>query len=290
MEEINPDLEAKLARLERTLDLVLAKVGEVRQLVGPFSSAFPDGSILTQTIYNLKYFIDPDDLIIAPQMIIYRQWEADVSQAFHQLCRDDTVFIDVGANFGYFTVLGASIISNRGTGRVFAFEPNPKLAELVLRNVEINWSMAPVAFHQAAVTDAPGEVQLFIPKGHGANASLSRPDKIESLAVTVPAVRLDDAIPADIPIDLMKIDVEGHELAVLRGARGIISRSPNLHLIMEWSRQQMLEAGIDPATVLAELEGFTPHRIELGSPPLAHPETMAWLMEQDYLDVIFVRV
>jgi hypothetical protein len=290
MAETTFDLEARLATLENKLDALLSKVGEVRQLVGPFAASFPDGSVLTQTIHNLKYFIDPDDLIIAPQMVIYRQWEADVSQVFHHLCHADTVFVDVGANFGYFSVLAANLISNRGSGRVFAFEPNPKLAELLCRNVEINWSIAPVTFHQAAVADAAGEVPLYVPKGHGANASLSAPDDVESIAVTVPAVRLDDALPGDLAIDFMKIDVEGHELSVLRGARAVISRSPNLQLIMEWSRKQMLQAGIDPALVLAELEGFTPHRIELGSAPLAHPETMEWLMTQDYLDVLFVRV
>jgi hypothetical protein len=113
---------------------------------------------------------------------------------------------------------------------------------------------------------------------------------VESLAVTVAAVRLDDVIPQDLAVDVMKIDVEGHELSVLRGARAVIGRSPNLNLIMEWSRKQMLQAGIDPALVLAELAGFTPHRIELGSAPLAHVETMGWLMEQDYLDVVFARV
>lgn len=290
MDERIQDLETWLARLEHKLDVVLSKVGEVRQLVGPFAATFPDGSVLTQTIHNVKYFIDPDDLIIAPQMVIYRQWEADVSQVFHHLCRDSSVVVDVGANFGYFSVLAANLISNRGTGQVFAFEPNPKLAELLRRNVEINWSIAPVSIHQAAVADAAGEVQLYVPKGHGANASLSAPENVESLAVTVPAVRLDDVIPQDLAVDVMKIDVEGHELSVLRGARAVIGRSPNLNLIMEWSRKQMLQAGIDPALVLAELAGFTPHRIELGSAPLAHVETMGWLMEQDYLDVVFARV
>jgi FkbM family methyltransferase len=290
MDERIQDLETWLARLEHKLDVVLSKVGEVRQLVGPFAATFPDGSVLTQTIHNVKYFIDPDDLIIAPQMVIYRQWEADVSQVFHHLCRDSSVVVDVGANFGYFSVLAANLISNRGTGQVFAFEPNPKLAELLRRNVEINWSIAPVSIHQAAVADAAGEVQLYVPKGHGANASLSAPENVESLAVTVPAVRLDDVIPQDLAVDVMKIDVEGHELSVLRGARAVIGRSPNLNLIMEWSRKQMLQAGIDPALVLAELAGFTPHRIELGSAPLAHVETMEWLMEQDYLDVVFARV
>lgn len=289
MEERTLDLVKRLAIIEDKLDSLLSKVSEVARLAGPFAASFPDGSLLTQTVHNLLYFIDPDDLIIAPQMVVYRQWEADVSQVFHQLCRDDTVFVDVGANFGYFSVLAANLISNRGSGQVFAFEPNPKLADLLRRNLEINWSIAPVTFHQAAATSASGEVKLYVPKGHGANASLSAPDNIENLVVTVPAVLLDDALPADLVIDLMKIDVEGHELSALRGARGVINRSPNLHLILEWSRRQMLHAGIDPALVLAELEGFTPHRIELGSLPLAHPQTMDWLMTQEYLDVLFVR-
>lgn len=289
MEQETIDIAARLALLEQKLDAVMAKVSEVRQLVGPYSSTFPDGSVLTQTIHSLKYFVDPDDLIITPQMVIYRQWEADVSEVFHHLCRHDTVFVDVGANFGYFTVLAANLISNQGSGRVFAFEPNPKLAELLRRNIEINWSIAPVTFHQAAVADTPGELQLYVPKGHAANASLSPPENAESVAVTVPALRLDDALPGDLVVDVMKVDVEGHELSVLRGAREVIARSPGIHLVMEWSRKQMLQAGIDPADVLAELEGFTPHRIELGSPPLAHPQTMEWLLEQEYLDVLFVR-
>jgi len=283
------EIATRLAMLEQKLDAVMAKVSEVRQLVGPYSSLFPDGSLLTQTIHNLKYFIDPDDLIIAPQMVIYRQWEADVSEVFRHLCRPDTVVVDVGANFGYFSVLAASVIGNRGSGRVFAFEPNPKLADLLRRNIEINWSIAPVIFQQAAVADTPGELTLYVPKGHGANASLSPPEGVESIAVTVPAVRLDEALPPELAVDVMKIDVEGHELSVLRGARSVIGRSPGIHIIMEWSRKQMLQAGIEPAAVLAELEGFTPHLIELGSAPLANPQTMDWLLGQEYIDVLFVR-
>jgi FkbM family methyltransferase len=287
-----PDLAAlmlKMESIDKKIDALLSQVNEVRQLVGPFAATFPDGSLLTQTIHNVKYFIDPDDLVIAPQMVIYRQWEADLSQIFYHLCDEDSVFVDVGANFGYFSILAANLISNRRSGRVFAFEPNPKLAALLRRNIEVNWSIAPVMLAEAAVTDVVGEVTLHVPVAHGANASLTASPDHDCTPVIVPAIRLDDAIPADTSVDIIKIDVEGHELSVLRGARAVIARSPKLHLIMEWSRKQMAEAGIDPAAVIAELEGFTPHRIELGSQPLAYPETFDWLLAQDYADVLFVR-
>jgi len=52
----------------------------------------------------------------------------------------------------------------------------------------------------------------------------------------------------------MKIDVEGHELAALKGASDLIGRSPNLRIVMEWSPSQMQEAGY-PVTALIELIG-----------------------------------
>lgn len=198
--------------------------------------------------------------------------------------------VDVGANIGYFTVLGATLIGNRSTGRVFSFEPNPKLAALARRNLEINWSMAPITFHEAAVADFSGEVVLHIPPGHGANASRSAPVEFDCEERCVPAVRLDDILPSELVVDLLKIDVEGHEAGVLRGAREVIARSPNLRLIMEWSQRQMKQAGVNTAEIVEILDGFTPHRIEIGSTPLAHPESFEWLMAQDYADVLFVRI
>ncbi len=150
--------------------------------------------------------------------------------------------------------------------------------------------MAPITFHEAAVADFSGEVVLHIPPGHGANASRSAPVEFDCEERCVPAVRLDDILPSELVVDLLKIDVEGHEAGVLRGAREVIARSPNLRLIMEWSQRQMKQAGVNTAEIVEILDGFTPHRIEIGSTPLAHPESFEWLMAQDYADVLFVRI
>lgn len=282
-------LAAKMDSLEGQIANLSLEVQNIRSLVGPFGVAFPDGNLLTQTIHGLKYFVDPDDLIITPQMIVYRQWEADLSQLFYQLCNADTVFVDVGANFGYFTVLAANIIGQSGEGRVFAFEPNPKLATLLRRNIEINWSIAPIVFFEAAAADLTGEVVLHVPKDHSANASLTAPDEVTCDSERVRAMRLADALPRDLAINVMKIDVEGHELTVLKGAQDVIERSSDLNLIMEWSRKQMQQAGCDANEILTLLDGFTPYRIELGQPAKAHPESRDWLMAQDYTDVLFAR-
>ena len=282
-------LLAKLEHLEREIAGLKETTLAVRQLVGPFAATFPDGSMLTQTLHGVKYFIDPEDLVIAPQMVIYRQWEADLSALFRQFCTRDSVVIDVGANFGYFTCLAATLIGPGGAGKVFAFEPNPKLAALLRRNMEINWSMAPVMLHEAAVADFDGRVVLHIPREHGANASLSPPELANVDTVDVKSVRLDDIIPSDVAVDILKIDVEGHELGVLEGARALIARSPAIKVIMEWSRSQMALAGVDPERIVDHFTGFHCYRVELNQDPFENRESIEWLLAQDYVDVIFCR-
>jgi FkbM family methyltransferase len=290
MRKIDPsELLATIASMSQRLDMLEATTREMRQLVGPFGVPFPDGTMLTQTIHGLKYFIDPQDLIIAPQMVVYRQWEADISDLFRLLCRPDSVVIDVGANFGYFSVLAANLIGTSNSGQVISFEPNPYLCKLFRRNREINWSIAPVTLHEMALGDFDDNLTLYVPVEHGANGSLSAPAGMECTQIPVPVKPLDDVLPPDLAVDLMKIDVEGHEASVLRGARKVIASSPNLHLILEWSQKQMKAAGITPEDVLQLLDGFVPHRIVLGSGPLDHPESIEWLMAQDYTDVLFVR-
>lgn len=281
-------LEA-IAGLNNRLDDVARMARETRQLVGPFAAPFPDGWLLTQTIHGLLYFVDPNDLIIAPQMVVYRQWEADISELFRRLCHPDSVVVDIGANFGYFSILAASIIGTSSNGQVISFEPNPSLCKLLKRNREINWSIAPITLHEIALGESDDQLILYVPKEHGANGSLSAPAGMECTKIPVNVKPLDSIVPHDLAVDIMKIDVEGHEATVLRGAQEVIARSPNLKLILEWSRKQMGDAGIAPEDVLALVEGFTPHRIVLGSGPFDHPESIEWLMAQDYADVLFVR-
>lgn len=244
------DLQQAVAELRGQLEAVLQLSRETRSLVGPFGTPMPDGSMLVQTIHGTKYLIDPNDRVMAPQLIVYRQWEPDLSRLFLNSVNPDSVVIDVGANFGYFTCLAASRIGLTGRGQVWAFEPNPKLLPLLEDNCwRLNWSMAPVHVHPVAVGDHSGSVTLSVPKNGAANASLTSGDG-DAENVEVEMVMLDDLVPPDLVVDLMKIDVEGHELAVLRGARRLIERSTNLDIVMEWSLGQLAAAGTDVAQVI----------------------------------------
>lgn len=136
-----------------------------------------------------------------------------------QFCRRDRAAVDVGANEGLFSLFLA-----KHAGRVHAFEPNPvcvaRLERLLPRHVVLR---------RVAASDAAGKAELrFDPANtgigtiEGANKLSGNPG-IRSLEATiVETARLDELI--DEPVSFIKIDVEGHEEAVLRGAQELLSR------------------------------------------------------------------
>lgn len=248
-------LSEKVEMISDRLAEVLQSTRETRSLVGPFGVPLPNDLMLVQTIHGVKFLIDPNDRIMAPNLIIYRQWEADLSRLFLYNLNTSSVVVDVGANFGYFTCLSGNKIGNSGTGRIFAFEPNPRLVPLLRDNCQINWSMAPIQIHPVAVGAKKGRAVISIPANGAANATLTDVsgdcDKVE-----IDVVALDDALPADIVVDLLKIDVEGHELAVLQGAEKLIRRSPTLAIVMEWSAKQLNDAGTSPKEMISVIENL----------------------------------
>eukprot|EP00276_Gloeochaete_wittrockiana_P007707 CAMPEP_0184652218 /NCGR_PEP_ID=MMETSP0308-20130426/9920_1 /TAXON_ID=38269 /ORGANISM="Gloeochaete witrockiana, Strain SAG 46.84" /LENGTH=262 /DNA_ID=CAMNT_0027086975 /DNA_START=324 /DNA_END=1112 /DNA_ORIENTATION=- len=124
--------------------------------------------------------------------------------------------VDIGANIGYFTtyalVMGC---------RVIAFEPQPFCQRYLLASAAINsvGGESQLTLHKAVVSNATGFVTMSVEKTKsGINTGMAKVDKLSATHEkdSVPSVRLDDVIKleGDDEIDLLKIDVEGHECAV----------------------------------------------------------------------------
>lgn len=256
MSDINDQVLRQLAELRSEVASLREGVQDIRRLVGPFGVRLDDDQLLVQTLYGTKYLVDPHDLIMTPQLVVYRQWEADLSRFFVRRQRPDLKFVDIGANFGYFTCLMGAGIGGSGSGRVWAVEPNPKLLKLLRANALINWSMCPIDIHPVALGAGEGTVQLCVPADRAANGSLTRSGGAQDQLVDVPLRRLDDLVPRGTAIDLVKLDVEGHEYGVLAGARRVIAESPRIEIVMEWSSQQMTDAGYPLPDMLRLIEGL----------------------------------
>ncbi len=149
------------------------------------------------------------------------EYEEPTARAIEALLAPGDTAVDVGANFGYFTVLAGRRVG-RG-GRVVAFEPLPAMRRELEANVALN-QLPQCRVRSEAVSDRAGAAALF--EGPAGNPGLS---SLRALAdagppLEVETVTLDEALAGDEPVALVKIDVEGAELKVLRGMAGLVER------------------------------------------------------------------
>jgi FkbM family methyltransferase len=163
-------------------------------------------------------------------------YELATSELLWRLIRPGDRVLDIGANVGYMTAL---MVRRAGPdGMVFAFEPHPRLFERLAKNVERLASgngCAEFRLFQKAVSDREGPVSLVCPQDFAANdgvATLETSALSQEQVISVEAVTLDRIFDDRDEFSVAKIDVEGHELHVLRGGAKFLS-SRVRHVVFE---------------------------------------------------------
>ncbi len=176
-----------------------------------------------------------------------RAYEPVFYGAFVEQVQSGMTVLDIGAHIGIFTLGAARRAGERG--RVYAFEPSPKTARTLQRHVEMNRCQKQVEVVTQVVSDVDGEISFYA-RGESTAASLSRenvevlsPDRSDGPArvVVTRSVTLDKFCGGrGIRPDVMKIDVEGAELRVLRGARKILQEGA-VQVLCEVHSEPMLK-------------------------------------------------
>ncbi len=142
--------------------------------------------------------------------------EVPVQDALAELLAPGDVFYDIGANVGYFSVVAAGIVGS--TGGVVAFEPVPVNALYVRRNAAINDMAIDVREQAVGERSGPGVLNVAAYSGGSALEGVDvPPDRVGTMTVEV--VSIDDLVAARSvpPPTVVKVDVEGGEMLVLRG-------------------------------------------------------------------------
>jgi FkbM family methyltransferase len=191
---------------------------------------------------------------------------------FIAACRERMVLFDVGAHFGLFAL--AALRWSGGTARVVAVDPSASALEVFDENMRLAGAGSRVERFRAALSEEEGEAQLLA-GGAGAWHMMIKPDAPRHDTVRVATMTLEglsartNLIPTHV-----KIDVEGEEDAVLRGAAGIL-RAHQPIVFLELHGGLLRRSGRSPGAVLARLRSYGYARFTSGGRDVTSDEASA---------------
>jgi len=238
-----------------------AKLGDKRQRPSNvtemrsacYSAYLGDHTLACRVLGCFTAFVDSRDRSQGMSLLMQGHWEISATELIAQIVRPGMHVVDVGACWGYFSLLMAQLIGPNG--RLDAVEPNPRTAELLRETLVINGFKKRVRVHTMALGEVDDDdVEFVVRPSRFMNNHLLRLGELEarpdtSQHLTTVSVRRLDTVFADQEIDFMKVDVEGAEHALVKGMPLLLARCPRMTMLMEFNASRLSE----PANLLTEL-------------------------------------
>lgn len=256
-------------------------------------------TLALKTIQGSPMILNLADAGIARELALTGIHEANSTKQLHQELRPGMTIVEVGANIGYYSLIEAKIIG--GSGKIFALEPSPDNMRYLKANVHLNGLENTVETHLLAAGRKTGTQTLYI-MDKGNTSSFVKRDEGSGLTrvaeLDVDVVSLDEFFESrPDTIDYFRMDVEGYELEIIEGMRGILTGDhPPLGCFIEVHSVLLAELGSSShhfVTNLCEMgyrvktaryRGRDDIRVESEQELLAHP-----LLEKGYWETFFER-
>jgi FkbM family methyltransferase len=223
--------------------------GLVRLAVRSYCRFSPLAAGKTQLMFHCQRFVTPHREVVSlnsggrfnvdlsdniqRQIYFQGEYEPGITCLIRRTLASGDTFIDIGANTGYYTVVGGLIVGPEG--RIHSFEPIPGLFQDLEENSHLN-SLSNVDLNQTALQDVEGEVEIHLPApgNNGSGSAIKRPHhsggSIRCAASTLDRYLEEKGIGR---IRLIKLDIEGAELSALHGMRAVLSMTPAPEIIIE---------------------------------------------------------
>ena len=209
-----------------------------------------------RTRHGFRMNLDPGEFVDRT-IFCTGEWEPRETALIAGLLHPGDVFVDVGANIGYFTLLASQMVG--ATGRVIAVEASPRTFRLLEANVRLN-GCGNVDLRHVAAGEAPGFATMVEREAGNAGG-----DQVRFTAADAPeAVRVDrlDRMLGDHRVRLIKLDIEGAEAKALRGATGLLERADAPDLVFEFTPDFLEGMGDAPRELVGMLEALG-YRLEV---------------------------
>ena len=255
-------------------------------------SKFAPHDIIVSTVDGRRLYADLSTGM-CESLFFQGEYERAVTSIINATVEQGDVCLDVGANFGWYATLLQKLCGPGGW--VHAFEPVPDTFETLKKNVELISDSSNILINNVAVGDAPGNIEMHVfeglPNGHSSLSTMGRTDykTVTSPMITLDSYLVDQNISK---VDFIKVDIEGAELMMLKGASRLFEQAvppvwmiemalgttkgfgylPNeLILFLRERADYEFYAVEEPTLTLKLIEGFAPD--DIGANVLCLPST-----------------
>lgn len=201
------------------------------------------GEALCRIVGRYKLYLSTADDGFAANVLLDGYWESWLTRFLARRVRRGDRVVDVGGNYGYYTLLLADLVGPGG--RVHAIEPNPAVAELLRRSVLLNGFAGWTGVHELAGGAQAGSATLVVPAHEPKNAALvadSAPLPAAAEQHRVAVAALDELLAGETRVDFLKIDAEGAEEAIIEGMANILRRD-RPEMVLEFNTARYADPG-----------------------------------------------
>lgn len=246
-DEIRTDVDRAAAGDLAEVSTIRRMLGTIEHQVAPtaFSVQLAQEDAVRCVVGDVELFCDAADAAVTPGLLSGR-YEPHLTAVFERYCTAGMTVVDVGANFGYYSLLASKLVGP--SGRVVALEPNSENCRLLLSSLRLN-GIGNVQLLPVAADTSTGWAYYSTHVGSNGGLIEDR-DLLSHPGSVVPTFRLDDLV--DGPVGFLKMDVEGAEGRVVQGATRIIER--DRPIITTELKEEMLRRV--SATTVADYLGF----------------------------------
>ncbi len=224
------------------LDLACFNINMVKNST---AVSLSDHEVLTNLYTGQLIYVDDRDVSVAPWLMFLGLWEDHSGKVLRRLLSPGDVFFDIGANFGYFSLLAALEIAPR-VGSLHLFEANPDLIRYLRRSLAVNGLTPYATLNNVAVAEREQTLTLNRIQDLWGGATVHDLDTLRSYrpiddvfdaefevqAITIDSYVADNKVER---VDFVKIDVEGFEDRVYQGMQATVAANPQMKIFLEFT-------------------------------------------------------
>jgi len=190
--------------------------------------------LVIKKILNYKMYLDINDSGLSRELLFKGIREELQTEIWGKMIKPGMNVLECGANLGYYALMEASIIGNKG--RVYAVEPIPKNFKILEKNIKLNNYSHIIKAYNLAISDQEGTSKIAVTKKSNFATMLLEESVISKWMsrklkqqtkkiIKIKTVRMDNFLKDKHDVDLIRMDIEGYEIKVIKGLINTIKKS-----------------------------------------------------------------